>query len=270
MNDASTLKGITWEVKEAEEQYSLGKILGIWTLAAVPIGLLAWVVFPALKDSLNLPPGIFLWVLIIAGLIWEMILSFTILYRETGTLNLGAIRHRTWRQQPRDPKTGEPRGRLWLWLIPTIVLAAVIEFVVSPSLNRAWVSIFPFFAEPPGYSLESLMDTPAQWVGAWYLLVLWVFQMVGNYLWGEEFLFRSVLLPKMRAVFGKWDWLANAVLFGVYYVHRPWNMPSSIVTGFLYAYPSKRFRSTWFGVIVHGVDGLFFLFIFLGLVLGLA
>jgi hypothetical protein len=51
---------------------------------------------------------------------------------------------------------------------------------------------------------------------------------------------------------------------------KPWQIPPSILTGILYAYPSRRFRCTWFGVIVHGMDGLFFLGIFLGLVLGLA
>jgi hypothetical protein len=32
---------------------------------------------------------------------------------------------------------------------------------------------------------------------------------------------------------------------------------------------SKRFRCAWFGLITHGVDGLFFLVLMLGLVLGL-
>ena len=249
-------------------QYSLAKILGLWVAVAAPMGLLAWVVFPALKDRVSMHPGILLWILMIIGLMWEVILSLVILYRETGTLKLGAIRHRTWRQQPRDPKTGQPRAKLWLWLIPIIVLAGVFEFTASPALRRFWTSIFPFFAEPPGYSLEALMDTPEQWVGAWYLLVLWAFQFVGNYLLGEEFLWRSVLLPKMEGVFGKWDWLANAVLFGAAHWGKPWGIPSSIITGIIYTYPSRRFRCAWFGLIVHGVDGLFFLFIMLGLVLG--
>ena len=253
---------------QSNNQYSLAKILGIWIAASAPMGILAWIVFPAFKDSVSMHPGIFLWVLMIIGLMWQVVLSFIILYRETGTLKLGAIRQRTWRQRPRDPKTGEPRGRLWLWLIPLIVLTAAIEFVVSQPLDGVWTSIFPFFAEPLGYSIEALMDSPEQWVGAWYLLLLWAFQSVGNYLLGEEFLFRSVLLPKMEGVFGKWDWLANAILFGSYHWHKPWVIPSSIITGLIWTYPSKRFRSTWFGLILHGADGLFFLFMVLGLVLG--
>ena len=255
--------------EEADGQYSLAQILGIWVLAAAPMGILAWVVFPALKGQVNMNPGIFLWVLMIAGLMWQVVLSLAILYRETGTLNLGAIRSRTWRQRPRDPQTDQPRGRLWLWLIPAILLAAVIEFAVSGPITGAWVSIFPFLAEPPGYNLESLTDTPGLWVGAWYLLVLWVFQFVGNYWLGEEFLFRSVLLPRMQGVFGRWDWLANAILFGAYHWHKPWNIPAAILSGLVLAYPSRRFRCAWFGLIVHGVEGIFFLFIMLGLVLGL-
>ncbi|MGB4677387.1 MAG: CPBP family intramembrane glutamic endopeptidase [Aggregatilineales bacterium] len=250
-------------------QYSLSGILGLWLLATAPMGLLAWVAFPLLADRVNMHPGLLLWGLMIAGLMWQAVLSLIILYRETGTLNLDAIRHRTWRQRPRDPITGQPRARLWLWLPVFAVLVAVVEFVVSPLLGEAWTAALPFLAEPAGYSLEILLDTPAQWVGAWYLLGLWLLQFVGNYLLGEEFLFRSVLLPKMEGVFGRWDWLANAVLFGLYHLHKPWHIPSSIITGILYTYPSRRFRSAWFGVILHGVDGVFFLYMMLGLVLGL-
>jgi len=255
---------------ESNSQYSLAQILGIWALAAVPMGLLAWVVFPALAPGVNMEPGIFFFILMDIGLMWQVVLSLAILYREEGTLNLGAIRHRTWRQRPRDPKTGQPRRRLWLWLIPVIILEYVLAMGIEPVVNDVWTSILPFLAEPPGLSLEALADTPEKWVGAWYLVGLQLVLIVGNYLWGEEFLFRSVLLPKMEGVFGKWDWLANAVVFGVYHLHKPWVIPGSILGGLLYAYPSRRFRCAWFGLIPHAVEGVFILFIILGLVLGLA
>lgn len=254
---------------QSNGQYSLPKILGIWLAAAAPMGILAWIVFPMLRDRVPMNPGILLWVLMITGLLWQAFLSLSILYGETGTLNLGAIRARTWRQAPRDPQTGVPNARIWLWLIPLILLAGVYEFAADPVLQNLWTNTLPFLAEPPGYSLESLMDTPEQWTGAWYLLVLWVLQFVGNYWLGEEFLFRSVLLPKMQGVFGKWDWLANAVLFGCYHWHKPWGIPSAIVSGLYFTYPSRRFKSAWFGLILHAADSIFFLFIMLGLVLGM-
>ena len=196
-------------------QYSLG-ILGLWLLAAAPMGLLAGRLPTGGRVNMHQDCCVGL---MIAGLMWQA-LSLIILYRETGTLNLDAIRHRTWRQRPRDPITGQPRARLWLWLPVFAVLVAVVEFVVSPLLGEAWTAALPFLAEPAGYSLEILLDTPAQWVGAWYLLGLWLLQFVGNYLLGEEFLFRSVLLPKMEGVFGRWDWLERGAV-RLYHLHGP-------------------------------------------------
>lgn len=251
-------------------QYSLWQILGIWVLAAVPMGLLAWVVFPALVSRVNLEPGIFLWILMVAGLSWQVVLSTTIIYREHGTLRPSAVRHRTWRQQPHDPNSGQSRSVLWLWLIPALVLSAGLALVIGPVIQKAWTSLFPFFAAPPGYEMQELTETPDKWVGTLYLVALMLVHIVGNYLYGEEFLFRSILLPKMNGVFGKWDWLANAALFGIYHVHKPWVIPSAFVSGIIYTYPSRRFRCTWFGLIIHGADGLFLMFVVLSLVLGSA
>ena len=250
-------------------QYSFWQILGIWALATVPMGLLAWVVFLAFASKVRMEPGIFLWILMIVGLMWQVLLSLVILYREHGSLRPSLVRHRTWRQRPRSPKTGQPRAILWLWLIPALILAAALTFVVGGMIQRAWTSALPFLAAPPGYEMQELTKTPEKWIGAWYLVGLMLIHIVGNYLYGEEYLFRSILLPKMKGVFGKWDWLANAVLFGLYHVHKPWIIPGAILTGIVYAYPSRRFRSAWFGLIIHGADGLFLMFIIISLVLGL-
>jgi membrane protease YdiL (CAAX protease family) len=107
--------------------------------------------------------------------------------------------------------------------------------------------------------------------GAWQLLALFAVLGIFNTVLGEELLFRGVLLPKMRGVFGKRDWLANGVLFGVYHLHQPWTTLGSTLEGvFCLAFPSRRFRSTWFGIILHSGQTVFFLFIALGLVLGFA
>ena len=85
---------------------------------------------------------------------------------------------------------------------------------------------------------------------------------------GEELLFRGVLLPRMKGVFGRRDWIANGVLFGIYHLHQPWSMPGSIVEGvFLEAYPSRRFQSAWMGIIVHSLQTVFVTIVVLTLVL---
>jgi len=50
--------------------------------------------------------------------------------------------------------------------------------------------------------------------------------------------------------------VANAVLFGFYHLHKPWELPSIIATNMAISWPARRFRSNWMAIIVHGVEGL--------------
>jgi membrane protease YdiL (CAAX protease family) len=104
--------------------------------------------------------------------------------------------------------------------------------------------------------------------GAWGWFALVVVFVVFNTVIGEELLFRGLLLPRMRAVFGKRDWVANGVLFTLYHLHQPWSMPATLVEGiFLEAYPARRFQSAWMGIIVHSVQSVFVIAVVLALVL---
>ena len=258
-----------------EEQYSLVKILGIWAAAALPMAILGWVAHPALAaNSGPLGSAVIRVSLMTVGLIWQFVLSMIIVYREEGDVRWSTIRRRLWLVKPRDPKTGESRGRLWLWLIPIIVLLVASEFVISPALNGVWLKLFPFLAQPPQFEMGSALESPdvqAQLVGAWWFLGLILIMAVFNSFLGEEFLFRGVLLPKMAGVFGKWDWVANGVLMGAYHWHQPWGIPGNIFAAILFfAFPAKRFRSNWMTIIAHSMQYLFLIPIVLALILGLA
>jgi len=87
---------------------------------------------------------------------------------------------------------------------------------------------------------------------------------------GEEFLFRGVLLPKMNGAFGKWDWVANGILFSFYHLHQPWGILAGLPANLIFAWSGKNFRSNWFPIILHSGQSIYFSFLILGLVLGLA
>jgi membrane protease YdiL (CAAX protease family) len=268
---------MTDESHQAKPQYSLPQVLGIWAAAALPMALLGWVFTPVLAPSIDRSvgiAGIARVVLLTLGLMWQFVLSMLVVYHEAGNLSWSAIKDRLWLNTPRDPGTGEPRRTLWLWLIPLSLLFPVFEFIVMPALavNRLWVALFPFFAEPPEYSLSTLMASPdlrGQLVGAWWFLGLFIALAVFNTFLGEELLFRGVLLPRMGGAFGRWDWVANGLLFGFYHLHQPWGIPGSVLVGtLLFAFPAKYFRSTWMAVVVHSGQSVFFGVLVLGLVLG--
>ena len=261
---------------EQMDQYTLWQILGIWALAALPMGILSWVVFPAVSPDFSSDPlgaGVTIFVLLTAGLIWLFVLSMIIVRKEEGDLRWATVKRRLHLNVPQDPRTGEARRRLWLWVIPFIIGNVVWGVAITPIAEKIWVSVFPFLAEAPGHSSAALFESPEilqQLVGAWWFFGLLVVFSIFNVL-GEEFLFRGVLLPRMQAVFGKWNWVANGTLSAFYHLHQPWTIAANVLQGvFLLAFPRWRFRSTWMGVIVHSAQSVFFSFLILGVILGLA
>ena len=63
-----------------------------------------------------------------------------------------------------------------------------------------------------------------------------------NTVLGEELLFRGLLLPRMRGVFGRYDWVANGVLFACYHLHTPWVIPTALINVFAISYPVAALR----------------------------
>jgi hypothetical protein len=253
---------------EQTDQYSLWQILGIWALVTLPMALLAWVVAPAIIPYSPLAPGITVWLLMIAGMAWQFVVSLVIIYRELGTLRWSAIRQRCWLQTPRDPATDQPNPKLYWWLVVPLLYNTLMGIVLIKYLDAPMAWLFPAL-KAPAYMDMSGLASPA-YKGQWWLLGIALLSLVLNYFLGEEFLWHGVLLPKMRGVFGKSDWVANSVLFGLYHLHKPWALPSVIATNLAYSWPARRFHSNWMAIIVHSVEGLPLLVIVLAVILGLA
>jgi membrane protease YdiL (CAAX protease family) len=243
------------------KQYSLAQIVAVWAAAAVPMGILAWIVAPAIKDSFagdgNVPMIKALLLLLTAGLIWQFVLVAILVWREQRTFRWSTIRDALWLLSPRSPRSGRVGGRVWLIVVPLIALfalEAMLPAVGAPE-NR---DLGKFLGSDVGHNFMS---------GAWgwfgVLVVLWVF----NTVLGEELLFRGVLLPRMKRTFGRGDWVANGVLFAVYHVHMPWLIPANLLDMFVVSYPTRRYQSAWIGIAVHTAQSVFFAVIVLTLVL---
>jgi len=268
MNNLQTLA-----INSKKDQYTLGQVLGIWLAAGTPMWLLSWVAYPTLSAGLSaIDAGLLRMKLLTVGLIWQFVLAMIILYREEGNVRLSTISRRFWLNHPVSARTGETKKALWWWVIPLIVLYAFLEIGLRSSLIDVWLKLFPFFADPGGSNFEAVFapEIRAQWIGNWGFLGLFLTSAVFNTFLGEEFMFRGVLLPKMEGVFGKWDWVANGMLFCLYHLHQPWGIVATMPGDLMFAYSGKRFRSNWFPIILHSGQTVFLLFLILGLVLGLA
>jgi membrane protease YdiL (CAAX protease family) len=242
----------------AVTQYSVRKSLGVWAAAAVPMGILAWLVAPWLRDQLG-GRDPFIEALLIclnAGLVWVIALVLILVRREQGSLAWSSVRDALWLRAPRDPKTRRVGGKVWLWAIPFVVFSALVNALPIDPIG------------PMPRDLPKLIDTDrahhffsGNW--GWFGMLVLVAFLAPI---AEELLFRGLLLPRMRAAFGKRDFIASGTLFTLYHVHQPWCMPATLIDGIVnQAYATKRYRSTWMGLITHTAPS----FVIVGVVLGL-
>ncbi|MCP4361385.1 MAG: hypothetical protein GY796_25525, partial [Chloroflexi bacterium] len=153
---------------QSDSQYSLAKIIGILATAALPMPLLAFFVAPALSSRVEMHPGIVLWLLMIAGMIWQFVVSLWLIYHDLGTLKWPAVRERVWLNKPRDPKTGETKASLFWWLVPAFLLVPLIEFSLDGFLSSVVAKLFPFVASLPVVELDQLASP--EFIGAWWLV----------------------------------------------------------------------------------------------------
>jgi uncharacterized protein len=242
------------------EQYSLAKILGIWAAAALPMAALAWVVTPLVAGRLDgpVPLGRVLLVSLTLGLIWQFVLVMVLVYRERGSLRWAVLKDALWLKAPRSPKTGRVGGWLWLVLIPAFLIFQAEEFIPS----------FPPVASHDFATLAQSDAFVAFMSGNWGWYAVLGALVVFNTVLGEELLFRGLLLPRMKGAFGRWDWVANGVLFAFYHLHMPWVIPATLVGDtFALSYTSRRYRSALIGIIVHSTQSVLVLALVLTLVL---
>ena len=245
--------------ERALPQLGLRGIIGVWAAAALPMGLLAWVVAPLLADHLSGSGRLSraLIVTLTAGLVWQFVLVLILVAREQRTLRWQVLRDALWLRAPRAPRTGRRGGRAWL-VVPVLVVAFSAEQLVPGPSNPAARDLGDFLGSHAGHVLLS---------GSWGWFAILVAMFVFNTVLGEELLFRGFLLPRMNGVFGRRDWLANGVLFAVYHLHVPWIIPGALLDTFIVSYPAKRYRSALVGIAVHSVQSVFFLALVLSLTL---
>ena len=241
-------------------QYSRRMVLAVWAAAAVPMAVLAWVVAPAIAGGEASKDRFFVTLLIALtfGLLWQAILVVVLVLRERRVDPTWTnFRDRLWLRAPHTAK--RRGGRLWWWVLAYALGLAALDMAPVGPMGPEDRSFGLFLESDSGQALFQ---------GNWWLYALCVVFLILNTAVGEELLFRGLLLPRMSGAFGRADWFVNAVLFGFYHLHEPWVIPNAVLTGFLCAHPTKRFRSSLMGIAIHSIESVFFLVVLLPVVVG--
>jgi membrane protease YdiL (CAAX protease family) len=230
-------------------------VLGLWFLAAFPMALITWVVAPWLITRVPWPAAAVYLTLTSLGMLWQDAVALWTLRRDGVPLRWGTVRRRTWLQAPRHPKTGESRPWRFLWLVPCLPLA-LLPLLVGNVLTASWMALrmlrSPMAIDlSPGYAKSLDLASP-EFSGQWWLLALVLIACALSAFFGEEFLFRGVLLPRMSGTFGRKGWFANATLFALYHAHVPLMFPFRWLAALVTVWPARRYHCNWLAVAVRG------------------
>ena len=243
----------------AVAQYRLAKILFMFTWPALWFMLLAYIIGP-----LFVPPGqraptpIFLGVGIL-GNGAELIVALILLRREGYKLSISALRERVRLHWPKGWKK-------WGLALAVFVIAYALSMLAHPlckSLASVPGFIPPTFWPPasdPRVEITSAADAfPDINLSGNYLF--FVFFLVYGFIFnivGEELYYRGLLLPKMRGVFGKWDWVANGILFTLKHVYQRWLFPGLLAGSLGLAFFAGPLGSLPLAMLFHWFANYFF------------
>ena len=217
-------------------QYSLRQILAVWLAATVPMSILGWGIAPWLSDRIG-GRDPFLDALLICfnlGLIWMIVLVLILVRREQGSLSWSHLRDALWLLAPRDPKSGRVGGRVWWWVLPFTLFTAVVNALPIDPIGPLPRDL------PQAIQTARVADYfHGNWGGFALLMALIFLAPLA-----EELVFRGLLLPRMRAVFGRWDFVAFYDFPEEHWVHlRTSNPIESIFSGVrLRTNASKRLK----------------------------
>jgi membrane protease YdiL (CAAX protease family) len=250
MNPSSAIESAMQE--NALPQYSRRKVLGLCALATLPMILITWVIAPALVPLVPAPAVLTYWLLLIPNAAWILGLTLWILRREAGGTNPPSLVAGLKLNGPRDRKTGRPRTKAYLqWLIPCAFFVLILFILM---LYFRWLVPGQHFLSWPSFANIAEAGSP-EWAGRWGWVIAAFLLWGMNMLLAEEIFFRGLLLPRMRKAFGRADWPANAVLYGLYCIATPFIIPFRILLGMLAAGLARRYRSLRMALFVRGMEG---------------
>lgn len=141
--------------------------------------------------------------------------------------------------------------RTWLWLVPTLIVAAFLGFglhqAIEPQLIEGLFGWLPqWFVTPISMDRVGVYSS-----GAWVATLI-AFLVINGFVGPivEELYFRGYLLPRMERM-GRWAPLVNVSLFSLYHFWSPWQLIARILGFGPTVYAVRWKQSVYLGMVVH-------------------
>ena len=243
-------EGTTQEIP----QYNIWMILFMFIWPAAWFMFMILVLVPLIwtpEPGEFLPTWIFMTVAILRPAA-ELVAALVLLRREGYPLTISGLRDRARLRWPEGWKK-------WALAIAALVLAFAYRILIeSNGINLASIPGFiPPKTFPPALNPNAEITSveggfpDVTLAGNYLFFIIFFFVFGGVNIIGEELYYRSFLLPKMRAVFGRWDWVANGVLFALKHVYQRWYYIGILGGSLAFAFIGGPIGSVYFAMVAH-------------------
>jgi membrane protease YdiL (CAAX protease family) len=235
-------------------QYSFPKIVLMFAWPIVWFAFLIYGIAPMLLRSNGSLPTWAVIVISILGNSAEVACALIIFRREGYRLTFSSLRERVHWHWPKGWK-------LWLAFVGVFIAAFALSMLISPTAESiAKVSSIPDWM--PGHPLKevnSLQDAyPDITFKDNYLFFIvqnFIVVIIFN-MFGEELYYRAALQPKMKGVFGHWDWVANGIGFAMKHLYWWWRVPTLIPAGIAFAFIFGPLGSLPLAILSHWIGNM--------------
>jgi membrane protease YdiL (CAAX protease family) len=247
-------------------QMRLGRILWMFTWPALWYCFLIYGLGRLFIPAGGTTPTWYFLLVLALGTGAELAAGLILLRREGHPLTIAGLRDRIRLRWPKGWKS-------WGLAIALFILGFGISTMMGP-VSKALAGV-PGFVPPswwPPASNPTIQVTSAAQLfpdvslpgNYLFLFIFFVIGLVGN-VFGEEIYYRGYLLPRMRAVFGRWDWVANGVLFTLKHIYQRWLYPGILAGGLCFAFAAGPMGSLPLAMLFHWLGNFLMPLVILGM-----
>jgi membrane protease YdiL (CAAX protease family) len=153
--------------------------------------------------------------------------------------------------------------RDWAWAIGGLMAVLVLTGLVFgvSSMLSAELGV-PTLKTTPGFMEFESFKAAERW-----MLSVWLCMFFFNIV-GEEIFWRGYILPRQEIAHGKYAWIVNSILWGLFHVSFGRDLLIILVpTLLILPYAVYKTKNTAVGIFIHGVfNGPMFILVSLGIV----
>jgi len=245
-------------------QLGIGKILLLFAWPIVWYTILIYAIGKQFVTATGIIPTWVVLSIMVLGPGAELIVGLILLRREGLQFTIQDLRNRIRLKWPSGWK-------IWIITIIVFFVGMGISMLMGP-VNRALASI-PGFIPPswwpagsnPTVTVSSASDVFPDIIlkgnyafALLYFLIGVIFNIIG-----EELYYRGYLLPRMRSVFGRFDWVANGVLFTLKHAYQRWLYPGIFIGALVFSFAAGPLGSLPVAMIYHWLGNFMFQMVFL-------